>query len=488
MASRITFNEVEKKNTGANTVTEKRFAKIAPGNDNSEAGANIAILITDDDSAAFWFGEGSGMHKSAIHHFRTGGNAFYGIAPANNVVGSVGAITSSNGTGTKQGLGDLTVNSGSTAVEGSFKYVVKIVASGGDGSGKFMYSKDNGKTWSSIYTFLGATIALEGGVTLDVTYDGVTPENSFIIGDEYHFETVAPGYDETNLEASLAALDAVQDYSIVNISTPVTEGFCNTLHSWIVGKRNEKQWVRAIVALSNQGQSETDSDYTQRLFNFGDTFYSEHIAVHTMYFYSQILSGELHNFGEYMTSILSQCEAHWSPGWVEKFPLKDVVDFYNWELFKSLHFQLEDKGLNTAYYEDGEAAGAFPFFDIGQVKAQPGASWRKIPTARVYDKGLRVTHAAVLPYLRANAERKKATPGTNAGLLMLKGQIETNLLDMQKEANITKYSVIIPLLDENYTLEELAGELLSGKGKAKVEITPNPHISEIEVDTLVLEG
>ncbi len=128
-------------------------------------------------------------------------------------------------------------------------------------------------------TSTAAQIALEGGITLDVTEDGVTPPNSFIVGDKYSFTSTAPTYSLTNLELALEGLAENDDIRMIHVLGTVDVAFLNNFDVFIQNMGLSKRWVRGVASVRKPNQGESITDYTSFLLNTAQSFYSKNIAL-----------------------------------------------------------------------------------------------------------------------------------------------------------------------------------------------------------------
>lgn len=487
--SKIDFNIKEgQRGAGILAGNDGLFAKVGQGQNDATGDPNIAYKITSEEAAELFFGKNSSLHKSCKLHFTLGGGPLYGVMPTNDVAGSSSAVTSSgDGTGgVKQGNGDLAIN-GSSVPTADYGYIVHWIKEGGIGSAEFRYSKDNGEEWSGVFTLSGATIVLDGGITLDVT-EGTPSTDSFKLNDKYSFTTTAPTYSVTNLETALDVLKTNDDIRMIQVLGAVDIPFLNNFDTLITEMQNLKRWIRGVASIRNQNNGETDSDYINFLITTAQSFYSKNIAVVCEYVDSKVLGEEV-SIANHLLATLSKAKVHWSPGWTREFPQEDVLSISHWDILESLVSQLEDEGYTTLYYEDGEASGVFPFFNVGLLKAPSGSDYRKISSGRVMDKALRRVHAAVFPFLRENMNYKNQATGNKAGLLGLKLKMETALDGMKGNDEIGGYEINIPLLDDpNATVAQIAAAILSGTLDGTFKLIENGHIESMTFDASYVLG
>lgn len=121
-------------------------------------------------------------------------------------------VAGSNGSVTKTALGSST---GTVTVAGtpndSYEVVVRIVKTGTVGAGKFVYSLDDGRTFSDFITIpSGGTYVLPStGLTLTFT-PGAGPTffegTSITSGDRHEFDSAEPRVNATNITAGFTAL------------------------------------------------------------------------------------------------------------------------------------------------------------------------------------------------------------------------------------------------------------------------------------------
>ncbi len=300
--------------------------------------------------------------------------------------------------------------------------------------------------------------------------------------------------NELNTGSLINALKAVKDdesakeVRIIHIVDPIIDSsipkidtsFFKTLDTKIKEMRQSKRWVRAIASV-DKVESKDNIDKLKDLAGLD----SKNIAL----FYQDVKSKTLNettSVANHALATLSRAKVQESIGWTGAFPQDDVISIEDWDsVIRDNHSALTDKNFNSLYYEDGEAAGKYPFFGIGLLKAPPKSDFRKISSGRVMDKALRVIHNAVFPFLRSNQGSSKLVAGSKAGILNLKLKMETALDGMMGRDEINGYEIDIPAIDNpNTTVADLAELIIKGKLEGTFKLYENSHIESMTFDAM----
>lgn len=158
----------------------------------------------------------SPLADACIDAVENGLSTIYAIPMAADVAGEVGEIVH---TGTGAGTCEVNGNPNN-----AYHIIVEITGTGNVNEGTFKYSIDGGNNFSDDYSIpLGGSFEIEGtGLTL-VFKDAEAGEESFLVGDEYGFETAAPTMNNANV---LKAVEKLVSYNkvfevchIVGVST-----------------------------------------------------------------------------------------------------------------------------------------------------------------------------------------------------------------------------------------------------------------------------
>ncbi|MCP4131542.1 MAG: hypothetical protein GY754_11240 [bacterium] len=465
------------------------FAKVGAGRNGAVGDPDTPYKITSDDAAATLFGFGSPLHKSAKLHFGLGGAPLWAVMPTNDIVGSCSDIVASGDgdASTKVGTGNLVLNdAGSTPVNDA-NVIIQILSAGGTGMATFRYSINAGGSWSSVYTLSGAQISLSDiGILIDVI-EGDPASGSFARNDQYTFSTTAPTYSLNNLGTALNSLTGNDYIRMVHALGAVDTPFLSDFDYFISQMQSSKRWLRGLASLRKRDKEESTTNYINYLVDTGRSFYSTRLALCYQHVLSGILGEEIYA-ANYLLATLSKAKIQESPGWVGAFPQNDILSIADWDTLESVHSMLEGEGLNSVYYEDGKAAGKAPFWGIGLLKSPSTSDYRKISSGRVMDEACLGVHGAVITSLRATQNRKTAVAGNQAGLLGMKGKMESVFERMLAMQQIEAYEINIPLIDSGASLAEIASAILGGNVEGTFKLEANDHIENINLGAMYALG
>ncbi len=445
----------------------------------TKAKPNIAYEVASASAAKELFGEGSELYKSCLLHFVLGGAPLHCVMPENNIPSKVVSEAS-----TRKGTAVLEIKE-KTNIQKDGQYTIKIITAGGFKKAKYVYSnsdyaiEDEKKIWSAIKMISSNSIKIND---IELSVNGADGDNLFVEGDIFKFTVTGRTYDMTKALDALEDLKENNNIRVIHVVGPTEAGFWSDFNNVLITMAQNKRWVRGIVNMSNK--SDTEKDYTDRLKTAAQTFYSKNIAVFYNYVKSQTLKESV-SAANHALATLSKAKVQESIGWTGAFPQEDVVEIENWDDLKLYHNTLTKMGFNSLYHEDGEAAGKFPFFGIGLLKAPPKSDFRKISSGRVMDKALRVIHSAIFPFLRANQGSSKLIAGSKAGILNLKLKMEAALDGMMGRDEINGYEINIPAIDDpNMTVADLANLIIKGELEGTFKLYENSHIESMLFDAM----
>ena len=381
MWSEIT-NTVEDGNLGANTSTATHVqAKIGV----SATKSSVPILITstmkpDEIKAKLGL---SPLADACIDAAENGLKTIYAVPVIADAEGEIGEVQK---TGTSQG---------SFSVEGKpnnqYDIVVEIIESGNNNEGSFWYSIDGGNNFSEEYTIpLSGEFELPGtGMVLKFT-DSDTEDKSFLEGDAYSFQTVAPTMSNASvLKAVEGLLSFKKSLEMIHIVGTSGKALWAALQAKAEVFQEEKKPVIFLCEARSCRNDETLDEYETALEQERKNISSRYIAVTPTYATYMRKDRRIQNIN--MAGVISgyigKAKESLSVGCVEEFPISST------KLIKLLPEGIEShlKNLDAMGYTVIRDYTDLEDFYIanGNVMSPDGSDFKYIEHVRVLNRIVR---------------------------------------------------------------------------------------------------
>lgn len=405
------------------------------------------------------FGTGP-LCNALADSFMAGSRLIYAVRATGDIQGTVGTVT-------KQGTG-----TGSVSVSGSpldaYQARIEITRSGRLNSAAFRYSLDGG------YTFSGeATVPQTGqyqipgtGLTLTFTEGVSEPENSFLKGDAYTFETTAPRASVSSVAAALDALLAsgVQ-YEFIHVVGASDAAAWASFASKAASAESAYRYIHILAEAAGPGAGQTVDQWVQGLLDAAASFSSPRVSVcAALVEVSDFLTGrrvQRNGAGIYAGRV-SAVPVQRSPGRVMDGPLPGIISLLPAGLNDG-HIAALDEARFVTFRQYVGLSGYY--VTNGRMMAEVVSDFRYVELRRVMDKACTLVRAAALAF-----EQAEATP---EGLQALEAHLTAPLEAMAGAGEIASGRVVIPRDQDILGTSTL---------RAKVRIVPVAIMRTIEVE------
>lgn len=374
-------------------------------------------------------GRGSGAELAAA--LADAGGCMY-LKTAASTAGSIGAVSVTR----------ASTSTGTIALTGTpndaYRPRIKIVESGGAGTGRFQHSLDGYSNteaygWSPIYTIpSGGSFALtNSGLTAAFT-PGAGPI-LFEAGDVFRAECVAPHYTTVDLAAAFAALPAqlgtVRVRRVGLSGTNQTASAAVVLAAALAGHLDTLaasfEFARAVM---DGGSVDTSANFKTAIASFTDDrvalVYDPQTATVGCHIVSRVpFAGwtvPRVSFANAVAERIAQTELSESPDRVMSGSLRGVMRIGNDEVL-SPTFTAEDR-IVTACTHKGY--GGF-FITKGFIRSAPTSDFRTLQWGFVIDEMCQIAHDNLEKWLGSNL--RAMTDGTGRLSLESAARVESDL-------------------------------------------------------------
>jgi len=329
--------------------------------------------------------------------FQYGGQECYVIAvPAEgDTEGSCGDVThTGTGTATHETSGTVLMDA---------DVLIEIMTGGGlSDSIKCRYSIDGGNSWDKYQVIpANGVLTIEPTGAIITFTDAVTePENSFVVGDTYAFDSIAPVASLTNI------MDAI-DYplSVFDVEFVYVAGASDSTDWATFGAKTEELWNdhRPTFFLCESdlpASEETIDDWVTALVGDADGFAHPYVAVNAGFGKIAMSDGHLlkRNAGGVLTGLVSKIPVMRSVGNVQECRVSNVIlpDIYTNAHAKAL----DDAGYCTLRTYAGLSA---LFYSNGRTQADVISDYQFIEVVRTVFKAVRLSRIAALKSMQLEA-------------------------------------------------------------------------------------
>lgn len=381
MWSEVT-NTIEDGNLGANASTATHAqAKIGV----SVAESSVPILITstmkpDEIKAKLGL---SPLADACMDAVENGLKTIYAVPVKADTKSEIGEIQK---TGTGQGI---------LAIKGNpnnqYDIVVEIAESGNTNEGTFHYSIDGGNNFSDEYTIpIAGEFEIPGtGIILKFT-DSDTEDKSFLEGDAYSFQTVAPTMSNAGvLKAVEGLLTFKKSLEVIHIVGTSGRALWAALQTEADVFQEAKKPVIFICEARDCKKGETLDEYEAALELERKGITSRYIVVTPAYatYMRKDLRTQNINMAGVITGYIGKAKESLSVGCVEEFPISSA------KLIKLLPEGIEDhlKNLDAMGYTVIREYTDLEDFYIanGNVMSPQGSDFKYIEHVRVLNRIVR---------------------------------------------------------------------------------------------------
>jgi hypothetical protein len=461
------------------TVTDGALGAIEPEDASSatigscSAGTiNTLYAFTDTKDLSDTLGTGPAV-EAAAHKLSIGGGTVFVVRVDNtSTPGTNGSVTH-NGTG-------VSVMSVSGAPFDAYKVRVTIVLGGTNpaaGTATFKYSVDGGDNYSG-------EIALPTSGSYPITGTGLTlafTAASLVAADTYSFDSVAPGYNSTELTTAWNAL----------VADPRTWKFCHITGA-ASSAANQATIATAVGALLTT--AETNYRFTYAILEMpdlgdGTTGDAASIAAYASFAHSRIM--QCAGFCE-LTSIVSGRIHKRSAAWpiaarrhkapisessmrVKSGSLPGVVSLYRDEL---LHRGLDAARFATLRTHVGRAGF---WITEGKMMAAQGSDYGLVQRREVMDRACTIGRSAMVEELGDGLRVNPANAASRPGMIDERDAraIESEILAKVAEAVLAVGALLRSL---GATVNRTDNIISSNLVRAKIRVLPKAYANNMSAD------
>ena len=372
-----------------------------------------------------------------------------------DVVGSIGAVT-------HKGTGNATYTT-SGLVTGSRNFLIKITKSGASQTATYSKSSDGGKTFSEETTTpaSGSTISLGAGVTIAFT-DGSTASDSFVVGDQYTFQSAAPTASVANMLACVNASRQQYQAKFLHIMGSTNKAFWTSIATiadqWESRYQDHKVF---IVESASRTDSETVSAWADQRISEVTGFYHNRIIVCPLKIKSSLLNTDI-NSAWILAAKMAGARVHESPGYVDKFAfltvsaIRDFAELAEKDDEESSYLdKLDNARLTVATSYD-----AYPgiYFSHVNLLSRDQSDFKRVQEIRPTDKVRRIVRQAIIKFLESPAHKDAGSGGIDSLIVTIDNTI-ANKMEIQGDIEIAGHETNIDPEQDIVTTGAVTGEI-----------------------------
>jgi hypothetical protein len=237
------------------------------------------------------------------------------------------------------------------------KFIIRISKGGKLDEAKYRLSENNGLTWSSEKTFevtdtgppRKSKIDMGNGTYIEFTEYQTTPENSFVAGDEYHWETTEAKADEDALMDAIEELanwkdpNTGQGFEYIYVPYPLPAGQARTATNiaayWgslaqvtddLWNQETRPTWIVTNAPYMVEDGSETIDDWITVLSDASASYRHKRISINAGYSIMVDRRGkqQVRAIGGSVAGLAAKAKLHHSIGWVRYMAITNSIVVY----------------------------------------------------------------------------------------------------------------------------------------------------------------
>lgn len=376
------------------TIQDGALGVLLPSNDGASLKFGVATSGTVNTIYALTtlkqvkdtFGSGP-LAEALATHIALSGKPVYGVRVNASVAGTIGTITKGRALAP-------TITAAGTVLD-AFQVQLEVLATGALGAATFKYSLDGGDNYSA------ETVVPSGG-TFVLPNTGVTltfPSGTYEDGDTYSFDTVAPAYSLSDLNAAIdVVLADKREWGFMHVVGAAS----STIFAGVATRLAEATSVFRYAFAVLEAADDTDANLITAYSNSADS----RVGVVAGYV-EQVspLTGRVHKRSAAWAYCgrLAAIPPQQDPGRVLTGALPGINSLYRDEF--------ATPGLDSARFTTLRTiiGRAGYWVTNGRLMAAEGSDYDLVQNRRVMDKACRVARNAALQFLNDNVLVDPAT-------------------------------------------------------------------------------